>query len=88
MPKHVRAHIHTHPHALTRSHARTRTHFELRNAFYLARALLQCHDIAEALVPVLIEWARENADPSVLCSAMDVCAPEELGHSPQQVSLC
>ncbi|KAF5830633.1 hypothetical protein DUNSADRAFT_14234 [Dunaliella salina] len=37
-----------------------------------------CHDTAEALVPVVIEWARENADPSMLCSAADALRQHKL----------
>jgi len=44
----------------------------------------ECHDMAEALVPVVIEWARSNADPSVICSGAHVCAPDELLQSPEQ----
>eukprot|EP00983_Pelagomonas_calceolata_P114135 1160063-Pelagomonas_calceolata.AAC.3 len=44
--------------------------------------------MAEALVPVVIEWARSNADPSVICSGAHVCAPDELLQSPEQVGPC
>lgn len=53
--------------------------------------LLQCHNLAEGLIPVLIQWFRATATPASVCSA--VCdpiidnKPKAQAQAPQQVGV-